>query len=235
VENQVRILIIDDDPEMLELLEFTLTNKGFDILTTRDGRSGLRAAYEAHPDAILLDIMMPNLDGFETCRRLRDLTDAPILFITAKEKIEDIQRGFAAGADDYITKPFNRQELVSRLTACLRRAGVGSDETSDDVLVYNNTIILNHGRHKLLINGEVIHLTPTECAIMQLLLQHAGKVLSPNAILTEVWGPERIGDQEAVKQYIYRLRQKLEPYPHSPRYIHTVRSEGYYFDPPPTD
>jgi DNA-binding response OmpR family regulator len=234
VENQIRILVIDDDPEMLELLEFTLTNKGFDILTARDGRSGLRAAYEAHPDAILLDIMMPNLDGFEACRRLRDLTDVPILFITAKDKIEDIQRGFAAGADDYITKPFNRKELVSRLTACLRRTGGGGDEASSDILIYNNTIILNHGRHKLMLEGRVIHLTPTECAIMRLLMEQAGKVLSADEILTRVWGPGRVGDQEAVKQYIYRLRQKLEPKPQAPRYIHTVRSEGYYFDPSST-
>ena len=129
--DQFRVLVIDDQSEALEMLRIVLTIEGFDVVLAADALSGLRAAYQTRPDAILLDVMMPEVDGFEACRRLREMTDVPIIFVTAKGTIEDIVRGLSLGADDYMVKPYRRSELVSRLMACMRRAGESNNETGD--------------------------------------------------------------------------------------------------------
>ncbi|HIQ00990.1 MAG TPA: response regulator transcription factor [Anaerolineales bacterium] len=229
MRRRFRVLVVDDQPEALEMLQILLTAEGFDVVTAWDALSGLRAAYQAHPDVILLDVMMPNVDGFEACRRLREMTDAPIIFVTAKGTIEDVVRGFSMGADDYVVKPFDRFELVSRLMACLRRASERADE-GVEILFPAASVMLDCGRHELVIDNRTVYLTPKEFEVLRLLIRHAGKVLSADAILAQVWGPERIGEPDLVKQYIYRLRRKVEPNPRSPRYIHTVRGGGYYFD-----
>jgi DNA-binding response OmpR family regulator len=196
----------------------------------QDALSGLRAAYQTHPDAILLDVMMPNMDGFEACRRLREMTDVPVIFVTGKAtNMDDVVKGFSLGADDYITKPFNRSELVSRLNARLRRAG-DREENDLEYISPAASIILNCSRHELVIGSRSVYLGPKEFQVIRLLIRHAGKVLSRDAILAQVWGPERVGEPDLVKQYIYRLRQKIELDPDIPRYIHSVRGEGYYFD-----
>jgi two-component system response regulator RegX3 len=173
--------------------------------------------------------MMPEVDGFEVCQRLREMTDAPIIFVTAKGTMEDIVQGFSLGGDDYVVKPFESSELVSRLTACLRRAGEQAGEEIE-LLFPAASIMLDCGRHELVIGSRTVYLTPKEFEVLRLLVRHAGKVLSTDAILTHVWGPEWIGEPDLVKQYIYKLRQKIEPDPGSPKYIHTVRGGGYYFD-----
>ena len=211
------------------MLRIVLTKKGFDAVIAQDALSGLRSAYQTHPDAILLDVMMPNVDGFEACRRLRELTNVPIIFVTAKGSIEDIVQGLALGADDYLVKPFDPSELTSRLITCLRRGG-GRAEEEGDILFPSTAITLDCDRHEMVIANQTVYLTPKEFEIFRLLIRHAGKVLSTDTILSSVWGPEWIGEQDLVKQYIYRLRQKMEPDPQSPRYLHTVRGEGYYFD-----
>ena len=229
MRRRFRILVIDDEPDMLGMLQRLLSREGFEVVVAQDALSGLRAAYKNHPDAILLDVMMPNVDGFEACRRLREMTDVPIVFVTAKGLIEDIVRGLSLGADDYVVKPFETTELVSRLTACLRRAGERTAEKSD-FLFPADSVVLDCGRHEMVIGERTVYLAPKEFEVLRLLVRHTGKVLSADAILTRVWGPEWIGEQDLVKQYIYRLRQKLEGDPSSPRYLHTVRGEGYYFD-----
>ncbi len=229
MRRRFRVLVIDDQPDVLAVLRAMLIAEGFDVVVARDALSGLRAAYQAHPDAILLDVMMPNVDGFEACRRLREMTDVPIIFVTAKGTIEDIVRGLSLGADDYVVKPFERSELVSRLTACLRRAGERTDE-GGDFLFPADSVMLDCDRHELVIGNQTVYLTPKEFEVLRLLVRHAGKVLSTDAILTRVWGPEWIGEPDLVKQYIYRLRRKIEPDPGSPRHLHTVRGGGYYFD-----
>jgi DNA-binding response OmpR family regulator len=230
MQRQFRVLIIDDEPEILEMLEILLVAEGFEVVTAQDALSGLRAAYQAHPDAILLDVMMPTMDGFEACRRLREMTEVPILFLTGKAKgTDDVVHGFGLGADDYLTKPFDRSELVSRLTARLRRAG---DHIENEVEYISPTgsVILNCSRHELVIGDRSIYLGPKEFEVVRLLIRHTGKVISRNAILAQVWGPERVGEPDLVKQYIYRLRQKIEIDPTAPQFIHSVRGEGYYFD-----
>jgi DNA-binding response OmpR family regulator len=229
---QFRVLVIEDDPEMLEVMRIVLTAEDFDVVLAQDALTGLRAAYQTHPDAILLDVMMPNMDGFETCRRLREMTDVPIMFVTGKATtMDDIVRGFSLGADDYLTKPFNRAELVSRLNARLRRSGERA-ENDIEYISPASSVILNCSRHELVIDSRTVYLGPKEFEVIRLLIRHAGKVLGRDAILAQVWGPERIGEPDLVKQYIYRLRQKVEADPDSPRYIHSVRGEGYYFDVP---
>ncbi len=227
---KLRVLVLDDQIEMLEMLKIILTAAGFEVIPALDGPSGLRSAYQHHPDAILLDIMMPGMDGFEVCRRMRDFTEVPIIFVTAKANIEDIVAGFAAGADDYLVKPFHQAELVTRLTAALRRS-VERNEEMEQVIFPSPSIMLDCDRHELEVSNRKVYLTPNEFKILRLLIRHAGRVLSTDAILSQVWGPEYVGEPDLVKQYIYRLRQKIEPDPDEPRYIRTVRGEGYYFEP----
>ena len=227
---QFRVLIIEDDSDMREMLEMILTAEGFEVVLAHDALTGLRAAYQTHPDIILLDVMMPNMDGFETCRRLREMTDVPVMFVTGKATdMEDIVRGFSLGADDYLIKPFNRSELISRLNARLRRFKDRSN-TEIEYISPAASVILNCSRHELVIGERSIYLGPKEFEVMRHLIRHTGKVLSRDAILAQVWGPERVGEPDLVKQYIYRLRQKIEPDPDTPRYLHSVRGEGYYFD-----
>ena len=228
--HQYRVLVIDDDSDALDMLQIILRTEGFDVKVARDGHSGLRAAYEMHPDIILLDIMMPRMDGFEACRRLREMTEAPIIFVTAKCSLDDMIQGLSLGADDYVVKPYNRRELLGRLAACLRRSK--KEDTDDDVEVIfaTDSVMLNCDHHELVIGDQSVYLTPTEFEVLRLMIRHIGKVLSKDAILTRVWGPEWIGEADLVKQYIYRLRQKIEPDQDSCRYIHTVRGRGYYFD-----
>ncbi|HID89656.1 MAG TPA: response regulator transcription factor [Anaerolineae bacterium] len=229
VHRRFRVLAIDDQPDALRMLEVILGSEGFEVFTAQDALSGLRMAYQLHPDAVLLDVMMPEVDGFEVCRRLREMTDVPIVFVTARGTIEDVVRGFALGADDYVVKPFNRSELIGRLFACLRRAGEREDR-QQEIMFPAASVMLDCGRHELVIGHRTVYLTPKEFEVLRFLIRHAGRVLSPDAILTRVWGPERVGEPDLVKQYIYRLRRKIEPDPKSPRYIRTVRGSGYYFD-----
>lgn len=224
-----RVLAIDDQPDALKLLQVLLTSHGFDVVTATDALSGLRTAYQTHPDVILLDVMMPNVDGFELCARLREVTSVPIIFVTARGTIEDVVHGFSLGADDYLVKPFEGSELVSRIGACLRRAGQSVAE-GEDVLLPSASIMLDCGRHELVIGDRITYLTPKEFEVLRLLIRHRGKVLSADAILAQVWGNDWMGEPDLVKQYIYQLRQKIEPDPRSPRYLRTVQGGGYYFD-----
>jgi len=231
MHRRFQVLAIDDDPEMLQMIQLMLDGDVFAISTATDALSGLRAAYRIHPDAILLDVMMPGMDGFEMCRRLREITDVPILFLTAKSEIDAVVEGLSTGADDYIVKPFNRSELTSRLMACLRRAGEGNgDSNGGDYLFPAASILLDCSRHELLIGEQTVSLTPKEFKVLWLLMRYAGKVLSTDAILAYAWGSEWIGERDLVKQYIYQLRRKIEPDPAHPRYLRTVPGEGYYFD-----
>mgnify|MGYP006305775337 CR=1 FL=1 len=229
MRNKATVLVIDDEKDALKMLHILLDGEGYDVVLANGAEPGLHSAYRTHPDVILLDVMMPGMDGFEVCRRLREMTAAPIIFVTAKGTIENIVQGFSAGGDDYIVKPYDFSELLCRLQVALRR-GNDRDDITPDVLFSDNSVVLHLDRHELEINGRVVHLTPKEFEVLRLLIRHAGKVLSHDAILAQIWGFERMGDLDLIKQYIYRLRQKIEKDPESPTYIHTVWGEGYYFD-----
>ncbi len=224
-----RILAIDDEMDALRLLRMGLSADGFDVVVVSNPREGLRTAYRMHPDAVILDVMMPGMNGYEVCRRLREMSDVPVLFLTAKSDIEDIVKGFSVGGDDYIVKPYEIPELLCRLRALLRRAerSTGLDNA---ILFPADDVTLDCNRHELTLPHGTVTLTPKEFEILRYLISHYGKILSHDAILARVWGSERIGDHELVKQYIYRLRKKIEEDPNNPRYLHTAWGEGYYFD-----
>jgi DNA-binding response OmpR family regulator len=173
--------------------------------------------------------MMPGMDGFEACQRLREMTDTPILILTGRwTSPDDIVRGLDMGADEYMTKPFNNLELISRLKVCLRRGSNGAARDTK-YLFPAPSVVVDCGKHELIIEGETIHLSPNEFEVIQVLARHAGHTFSAEAILLQAWGAQHIGDTHLIKQYIYQLRQKIEPDPSSPRYLHTVRGAGYYF------
>jgi DNA-binding response OmpR family regulator len=225
-----RILVIDDNQEILDMVDLMLGQEGFEVVLANDAASGLRAVYQAHPDAVLLDVMMPDMDGFEVCRRIRELTDTPVLLFTGKATdTEDVVRGFSVGADDYIIKPFRASELVSRLHARLRSAN-DTDTSGCSYLSPDASVMLNIDRRELVLKGQSIYLPPKEFRLLELLVRHPGQVFSTNAILAQVWGSERIGEADLVKQCVYRLRKKVEPHPDTPQYIHSVRGEGYFFE-----
>ncbi len=222
------VLVIDDQPDARNMLRITLSGEGFKVLLAEDAVTGLRMAYENHPDAVLLDIMMPDVDGYEACRRIREMTNIPVIFVTAKDSVDDKVRGFSLGADDYIVKPFNISELKYRLMGCLRRSEA-TKEKKAEVLFPADSVMLDCGRHELVVNDRTIYLTPKEFEVLRFLVRHAGKVLTTDAILLNVWGSDRIGEPDLVKQYIYRLRRKIGKDDDSPSYIHTIWGSGYYF------
>jgi len=227
--SKVRVLVIDDDVTLGNLLCMLLEKDGFDALCATGGADGLRLAQEERPDGIILDIMMPGMHGYEVCRRLRQITDAVIVFVSVKGTTADIVRGLHLGGDDYVVKPYTYEELSSRLMACLRRRKAGSlppvYRASRDVM-----LVTDPDRRLVFINNHETQLTPTEFQVLKYLLKNQGKVLSTDAILANAWGPEYIGERELVKQFIYRLRTKLEQDPSTPKYIQTVRGAGYVFE-----
>lgn len=224
-----RVLIIEDDLQVLELLEMQLLKDGFFVLTATTGDAGLRLAGEERPEVIILDIMMPGLDGYEVCRRLRQVTDACILFTSAMGQTEDIVHGLQMGGDDYVIKPYVYEELVNRMIACLRRRA-RFRVTAEEVYAREPAISTDPSRRLVYLEEGTVQLTRKEYAVFEYLMQNLGDVLSPDSILATVWGPEYVGEREVLDQVIYRLRAKLEPDPSQPKYLHTVRGAGYMLE-----
>lgn len=214
------------------MVQMMLEREGFDVIMAENAQAGLREAYRTHPDIVLLDVMMPEMDGFETLQRIRELTDVPVIMMTGHATgAEDVVRGFTTGADDYITKPFDRSELISRIYARLR-AGTGGEAGTKAFVSPDASIILDTDRHEITIDGRHVYLPPKEFKVLQLLLRHPGQVVPVDTILAHVWGTERVGEPDLVKQYIYRIRKRIEAGSGSRRYVHSVRGGGYYFDVP---
>lgn len=227
------VLVVDDDLEMLRLLRLILQSGGYDVLEAADGRAALRAAYQSQPDAVILDIMMAGMDGFEVCQRLREMSDVPIVFLTAKSGLDDLVRGFSFGGDDYIVKPFKAAELLSRLDAVLRRAERRNGPRLPSDLPTGPgpaAFRLDRERRELSLGERTVRLTVRELAVMSLLLSEPGRVFNAEAIVAAAWGPERPASANLVKQYISRLRRKIEVDPAAPRLLRNVRGGGYYFD-----
>jgi two-component system KDP operon response regulator KdpE len=224
-----KVLVIDDDPGLLTLVQAGLTQDDFQVLTANGGREGLRMAYDNRPDVILLDIMMPEMDGFEVCQRLRHVCDTPILMLTAKSDRQDVIKGLTMGADDYITKPFNLDELKARVHTILRRAGpkIGTSWRS----VYDDghlRIDLTDGT--VARDGEEIHLAPTESRLLMYLVSQKGRTVPQEELLTSVWGPQCATETGYLSVYVRYLRRKIEDDPSNPRYVRTRWGVGYFFD-----
>lgn len=223
-----KILVIDDDAALLTLLRLGLEREGFTVVTAESGKDGLRQAYEAHPDLIVLDVMMPEMDGWMTCQRLRYVCDTPIIMLTAKADRADVLKGLALGADDYLTKPCSFDELKARIHTNLRRSQSNSQEawwtTYDDGYLRIDLISGTVTRQ-----DEMVHLTPTESRLLMYLVGQRGRIVPHQELLVNVWGPEYAEEMGYLSVYVRYLRRKIEPDPSQPRYILTRWGVGYYF------
>lgn len=233
-----KILVVEDELTLQETLAYNLKRQGYDVEAVGDGLAALEAARHDHPDLILLDIMLPGMDGFEVCRILRQEMNTPILMLTARDEEIDRVVGLELGADDYISKPFSMRELMARVKARLRlvrliREEVGNQTTGGSGLggaLNFEDLTLDLNRRELRLNGLPVPLKPKEFDLLAFLAQHKGQVLTREFILEKVWGWDYIGDSRTVDVHVRWLREKIEPDPASPRRIITVRGAGYRFD-----
>ena len=222
-EAEGRVLVVDDEPNITELVAMALKYVGFDVATASSGRDALSSVGDFRPDLIVLDVMMPDLDGFEVCRRLRaDGIRVPVVYLTARDATEDKVRGLTIGGDDYVTKPFSLEELVARIRAVLRRAGHGNGHASR--LIFAD-LELDEDTHEVRRNGTLVELSPTEFKLLRYLMLNPNRVLSKAQILDHVWQYDFGGDANVVETYISYLRKKLDR--GEAPLIHTVRGVGY--------
>jgi two-component system KDP operon response regulator KdpE len=222
------VLVVDDEPRIVNFMRMNLELEGCRVLTATSGREALDKAREEMPDVVLLDIMMPGMDGFETLRRLRTFSQVPVLILTAKDEEDDRIKGLELGADDYIGKPFSHRELVSRIRAVLRRHYATPPAQITTVKV-DDRLTIDFARREVLVNGERVNLRPTEYRLLYHLVQNAGYVMTHEQLLTRVWGPEYRDETHYLRLYITYLRQKIEEDPANPKYVLTERGVGYRF------
>ncbi|HJX38274.1 MAG TPA: response regulator transcription factor [Anaerolineae bacterium] len=220
------VLIIDDDPTLVDLLSQSLCKAGYRVLGASNGIDGLQMLYKNSVDLVILDVMMPRMDGWETCTRIRDISDVPVIMLTAKDEEADALKGFQCGADDYVTKPFSFAELTARVKAVIQRSGKARTEPQRNVYIFNELVVDAHNS-QVAVRGRPVSLTPTEFQLLLTLAQNAGRILSHEQLLSQVWGPEYVGEPGYVKRYIWYLRQKIEEDPSNPEYILTERGFGY--------
>nr|BBH87170.1 DNA-binding response regulator [Thermosporothrix sp. COM3] len=226
------ILVADDDPQLLRLVVRNLELEGYSVLAARNGQEALDQV-EAHPlDAILLDIMMPQIDGFTVCQRIREFSSVPIILLTARGQDADKVRGLDLGADDYLTKPFSIDELLARVRAVLRRARFTQQEGTLQSVVTIGDLRIDYTQHRVHQGDREISLTATEYRLLAYLAQNAGRVLTHELLLEHVWGAEYVGESHMLQVNINRLRQKIEPDPSRPRYIRTKIGIGYILQAP---
>jgi len=223
-----RILIVDDEDRMRRFIRLNLEYDGFEVVEAANGREALDKVRETLPDLVLLDVMMPDRDGFDVLRTLREISDVPVIMLTAKGEEEDIVRGLELGADDYITKPFSTRELVSRIKAVLRRVEAVRGSLHGVVEV-DDRLKIDFDRREVWVDGKLVKLRPTEYRLLYHLVQNAGWVMTYEQLLTRVWGYEYRDEYHYVRLYINYLRQKLEKDPSNPQYILTERGVGYRF------
>lgn len=225
------ILTIDDDPVFLKLVDKVLTNEGYTVLQAGNGQVALRILFDIKPDLVLLDVVLPGMDGWQICSRIREVSDVPIIMITGKQKAEeDIERGLDFGADEYIIKPVGNRELTARVRAILRRAELPSSAAEKAETVYaDDYLTIDIADRKITVRGERIRLTPREFGMLSLLVENAGRILTHRELLEKVWGWEYKDDLDYIRIYVSHLRQKIEPNRAEPRYILTEPGVGYYF------
>jgi DNA-binding response OmpR family regulator len=223
-----KVLIVDDEATIIEFLRINLEKNGFEVVAAGEGLEAIRLARQEHPHCVVLDVMLPGLDGFEVLRELRKTMDVPVIMLTAKGDDIDKILGLELGADDYVTKPFNPRELVARIKAILRRVDKTGATQAGGVITVGD-LILDLERHRVEVRGKVVDLTPKEFELLELLMANPGKVFSRDALLSQVWGYDYFGDSKTVDVHIRRLREKIEVDPSSPLNIITVWGIGYKF------
>ena len=226
-----KVLIVDDDEVLVRLVDQVLTQKGYEVLKASNGQEALRFLFDQRPDLVILDVVMPRMDGWQALDRIRDVSNIPIVILTGKRRTEeDIVRGLDYGADDYLTKPVGNRELVARVRAALRRAELSSSADAKREITYSDGFLtVDVAERKVIVNGERVKLTPREFRLFALLVENAGRILTHKQVLEKVWGWEYTDDLDYVRIYISHLRQKIEPDSILPRYIITEPGVGYYF------
>jgi len=228
---EARLLVVDDEPNIVDLLATSLRFAGFEVATARNGSEALRLAPEFRPDLLVLDVMMPGIDGFSVVRRLRqDGMSVPVVFLTARDATEDKVTGLTLGGDDYVTKPFSLEEVVARIRAVLRRFRATEQQHSSRLTFAD--IEMDEDTHEVWKSGELVSLSPTEFKLLRYFLQNAGRVLSKAQILDHVWHYDFNGDANVVESYVSYLRRKVDT--NEPRLLHTLRGVGYVLRQPRT-
>lgn len=226
------LLVIDDDAALLELLADYLRGVGHGVATAVNGEDGLRKFFDTRPELVILDVTMPQRDGWQTLARIRELARTPVIMLTARSEEVNVLRGFKLGADDYVTKPFSFAELAARVQSVLSRTqepSMAGEAPVDLHLLRHGDLVLDLTAKRVWRNEEPISLTPTEFKLLASLMQHAGEVLSPQVLVREVWGEQYANDVGYVRRYIWHLRKKVEVDPNQPRYIHSEHGYGYRF------
>lgn len=221
------LLVIDDDQTLLELLSEHLIKAGYRVVTATGGSTGLQAFNQYHPDLVILDVMMPKIDGWTVCQRLRQISDVPIIMLTAKSEEIDKLRGFNSGVDDYVTKPFSFSELTARVGAVLARA---RHTPASIRYIKSGDLTIDLEQRHVTVAGRVVDLTPTEYRLLEVLAIRANRTISTETLLDEVWGHQYVGETEHVKHFIWTLRKKIEADPGNPQHLITVRGFGYRFE-----
>jgi len=223
-----RILVVDDEPRMRRFVRMNLDLEGYDVIEADNGLAALSKVRDEMPDLVLLDVAMPELDGFETLEHIREVSAVPVIMLTVKSDEEDRIRGLDLGADDYVTKPFSPRELLSRIRAVLRRVEPAKS-SMEEPLVVDEDLQIDFPRRAVIARGEHIKLRPTEYRLLSHLVDNAGWIVPQETLLAKVWGPEYRDDNQLLRLYITYLRKKIEPDPANPRYILTERGVGYQF------
>ena len=230
-EVKKKILVIDDEDDIRLVVATRLERAGYSIVVAADGREGLRHFYSDRPDLVVLDIAMPEMDGWQVLERIREMSNLPVLMLTAAAQERDKVRGLRGGADDYITKPFSGEEFLARVEAALRRASV-NPESSENSVYRDSEITIDYPRHNVAVRGQTIELTPTEFRLLGTLTANAGRVLSQDQILDRVWGQDYVESADVVRLYVGYLRRKIELDPSNPKLIETSRAFGYRYRKP---
>ncbi|GAB4255665.1 MAG: response regulator transcription factor [Thermoleophilia bacterium] len=223
----IKILVVDDDENVRRLVAAYLEREGYEVATAADGQSALREAERLSPDLLVLDLMLPGMGGLQVAKRLSARRKVPILMLTARGEEDDQLRGFEAGADDYLTKPFSPKVLVARVAAILRRAGLGESDSEEPIR--RGDLLVDPLRREVRVGGTEIELTTIEFDLLQVLAQHPGWVYSREQLMQQVWGYDYLGDSRVVDVHIANLRKKIGDDPTNPSYIRTVRGVGYKF------
>jgi two-component system KDP operon response regulator KdpE len=223
----IKILVVDDSRETTWLLQRTLTEDGYEVEIAHNGLQGLRLAFNAKPDLVLLDVMMPDMDGWTMLGRLREFSEVPVIMLTAVGDERSLVQGLDSGADDYVTKPYSMEELKARLRAVLRRRGISATAKGTALCFDEGRLAIDPSSQVVTVGGELVDLTPTEYKLLLCLAYNAGRVLTADQILDNVWGPGYEDSTANVKLYIWYLRRKIEVDPGNPRYILTKRGAGY--------
>jgi two-component system KDP operon response regulator KdpE len=229
-----RILVVDDEPQLTRVLRTGLTSRGYDVRVAADGLAGFEAFNDWHPDLVITDLAMPNVDGLELCRRLRGVSQVPIIVLSAKGEEKTKVEALDLGADDFVTKPFGIDELLARVRASLRRAQTPSMNEATQTTLESGDFHVDLESREITVRGKAIHLTPKEFDLLVYFIKHAGKVLTHRTVLAALWGGNYVEQNEYLRVFVGNLRKKIEPDAATPRYILTEPWIGYRFEPDPS-